>query len=257
MIKIIDKKINYAKDENYISDLLKYRENLESHSSKADASNMLWDKVSVEELRKELYLNGFAVSFTNSRTGKVKQIKYVVYKRSSAKSRTGQCLFIKESLYNKMIKWSRMELPFRKGQAMDLASLLAYESLVGSSLEYTININPDNILIVDDVESKFKQIANVVRTDRVSNRLDSFTEEADISNSLFDGESLLSHEYFPENKSMLLLRNHMFKSASFNCNIQQFLMDHKPDRIVYDEWQIKNMFGEKIYAKDIEMICTF
>ena len=256
MIKIIDKKINYAKDENYISDLLKYRENLESHSSKAELSNMLWDKVSVEELRKELYLNGFTVSFVNNRTGKVKQIKYVVYKRSSAKSRTGQCLFIKESLYNKMIKWSRMGLPFRKGQVIDLASLLAYESLVGSSLEYTININPDKILIVNDVESKFKQIANVVRTDQISNKLDSFTEESEISNSLFDGESLLSHEYFPENKSMLLLRNHMFKSASFNCNIQQFLVDHKPNGIDYDKWQIENMFGEKIYAKDIEMICT-
>ena len=67
-------------------------------------------------------------------------------------------------------------------------------------------------------------------------------------------KSLLDNGYFPEGKSMLLLRNHFFKSASFACNIQKFLQDHCPVGENFDDWTIDNMFGEPIYAKDIQMI---
>lgn len=256
MINVIDKKINYAKDENYISELINYREILESHSHKSEDIDNLWDKVSVEDLRKDLYLNGFTMKFKNKRTGKYRKIEYVVYKRSSAKSRTGQCLFIKKSLYKKMISWSRMNLPFKKGQVIDLASLLAYESLVGSSLEDTIVINPQRILMVDDLESKFKINANVVRKNKKTGFLDSFKEESEVTNSLFDGESLLESKYFKKGTSMILLRNHMFKSAAFNCNIQQFLKDNCPEDINFVDWEIKDMFGNKMKASNIDMITT-
>ena len=257
MLVITKKKLNYAKNEHHQENLIEYCQLLEEHSSMADnAAENYWDEISIEELRKELYTNGFKIRFVNSRTGNVKEIEYVVYKRSSAKSRTGQCLFIKKSLYNRMIKWSRMSLPFKKGQKIDLASLLAYESLVGSSLEDTIQIDPDKILIVDDVDSKFNQIANVVRKNEDTGYLDSFKEETEISNSLFDGESLLETKYFKNGNGMILLRNHMFKSASFNCEIQKFLRDNCPNDIHFDDWKIKNMFDEEIYAKDIDMIIT-
>lgn len=155
-----------------------------------------------------------------------------------------------------MIKWSRMGIPFRKGQQIDLASLLAYESLVGSSLEDTINIDVNKILIVDDVDSKFKRKCNVVKSNKKTGYLDSFIEDCEVVNSLFDGESLLESKYFKQSQGMILLRNHMFKSASFNCEIQKFLKDKCPDDISFNEWQLENMFGEKMFAKNIEMICT-
>lgn len=204
-----------------------------------------WVAVSPSKLREVLYVDGFSIHDT----------KYVVYGRSSAKSRVGQCLFIKETLAEEMIDWKRMHLPLRQGMEIDLASLLAYESLVGSGIEGVINIKPENMLIIDDVESVFMQKANVIKKG-AKGFLDSFTEETKIKNSLFDGSSLLEAKYFPEGKSMLLLRNHMFKSAAFNTNIQEFLKDHCPEGLEYDEWEIKDMFGQPILAKDIEFIFT-
>lgn len=49
-----------------------------------------WSGVSQSALREKLYTEGFTLNGT----------KYVVYKRSSAKSRIGQCLFIKENCMN-------------------------------------------------------------------------------------------------------------------------------------------------------------
>jgi hypothetical protein len=201
-----------------------------------------WHELSYEELRKKLYTDGFSIN----------GIHYVVYKRSSAKSRVGQCLFIKEELYDEMIKWGRMELNLEN---IDYPSLLAYESLVGSSLEETVYIDPKNIFIVEDVESKFSQICNVIRTGS-NGYLDSFEEKTQISNSLFDGESLLESKYFHTKKGMMLLRNHMFKSAAFNCNIQKFLKDSCPDHINFDDWTLIDMFGNAVPANSIHLITT-
>ncbi|MFF3148163.1 hypothetical protein ACFVRU_42240, partial [Streptomyces sp. NPDC057927] len=253
MYEINERKLSYVKQEKHKLKLEKFKDSLSNHFRN---SNDPWGAVSVEDLRKDMYMNGFTINYYNPRTENTKSVDYVVYKRSSAKSRTGQCLFIKKSLYNKMIKWSRMNLPFKKGQVVDLASLLAYESLVGSSLEDTVHIDPDRILIVDDVESKFKRVCNVVRKSEDTGYLDSFKEETEVVNSLFDGESLLEPKYFKHGNAMILLRNHMFKSASFNCEIQKFLRDNCPKDILYEGWKIPNMYGEEMYAKDIDMICT-
>lgn len=205
-----------------------------------------WSEVGYNELRRILYCNGFVYNNT----------RYVAYKRSSAKSRIGQCLFIKEKLHKPMMKWSRMGLDFKKSKNIDYPSLLAYESLVGSSIENTVKINPKNILVVSDIESIFYQNANVVRTGD-DGYLDSFTENALIKNSIFDGESLLDERYFPAEKSMMLLRNHMFKSAAFNCNIQRFLKDMCPKEIPYQQWALSSHFPDvKIFAKDVHLITT-
>ena len=215
-----------------------------------------WAEMSNNVLRKYLYDNGFTITTVNDKTGEYTEDKYVVYKRSSSKSRTGQVLMIKENLCNEMINWSRMYLPFVGGMNVDYASLLAYESLVGSSLEDTIVINPKNILIINDVDSEFKTKCNVVKVNGTTNMLDSFSEDYMVKNSLFDGESLLSSELFKEGQSMMLLRNHMFKSASFNTNIQEYLIANCPENVEYQNWKIKNRFGDLMFAKDIKMICT-
>ena len=214
-----------------------------------------YQEVKIDDLRSHLYQNGFTVATIDKDTGEISKTVYVVYKRSSAKSRTGQCLFIKEDLYNVMINWSRLSLPLVEDMSIDYASLLAYESLVGSSIEDTIKINPEKILIVDDVDSKFNQTANVVEKGQ-DGYLDSVTKDVKISNSLFDGQSLLDAKYFKKGQSMKLLRNHMFKSAAFNTNIQTFLKDNCPDDIDYEDWLLKDMFGNMVYAKDVELIIT-
>jgi len=215
-----------------------------------------WDEVKNEKLRERLYKDGFYINHYDKEGNVIKQDKYQVYKRSASKSRQGQVLFIKKHLHKEMKSWSRMYLKFdNPTDNFDLPSLLAYESLVSSSIETTIKIEPKNMLIISDVDSVFKHKANIIKNE--DGKLISIpTEEATISNSLFDGSSLLESDYFPEGKGMMLLRNHMFKSAAFNTNIQQFLMDNCPDEIDYDDWQIKDLYDNSIYAKDVKFIFT-
>lgn len=215
-----------------------------------------WDSVSNNKLREDLYNNGFSIRTINKKTGEFKDTHYVVYKRSSSKSRKGECLFINEKYYKKMIKWSRMGLSLKEDMDIDLASLAAYQSLVGSSLQGLKTIPTENILIVEDVESVFKEWCNVVRKGE-DGFLDSFYENATIRNSLFDGSSLLDSSYFEEGVSMLLLRQHMFKSASFSTRLQDY---YKAQAKVlgedYDTWTVKNMFGEDMLVKSIHMVIT-
>lgn len=253
IVKGIEKKL--AKLDNTVSDDYKMKLNSYKKLIEDENDDDKWKAVKNTDLRRHLYVNGFSIRTVDEKTGEILETKYVVYKRSSSKSRTGQCLFIKEELHEEMINWSRMHLPFEPNKEIDYAGLLAYESLVGSSLESTVKIEPKNMLIITDLESKFKQTCNVVRTGK-NGFLDSFKEEVEVKNSLFDGESLLDKKYFPEKQSMLLLRNHMFKSAAFNTNIQEFLKAKCPPHIDFDSWEIPNMFNEMIKAKDIEFIFT-
>ncbi|MFD2681195.1 RNA dependent RNA polymerase [Bacillus seohaeanensis] len=251
LIGKLEDKVEELDDGNYKGKLNEFIKVIESEKDMDK-----WQEVKNDELRHKLYKNGFTITDVNEETGEIlSQEHYVIYKRSSSKSRKGEVLAIKESLHKEMIKWSRMGLDLKENMEIDLASLLAYESLVGSSLEKTIKINPKHILIVDDVESKFKRVANVVKSK--GEYLDSVVEETEIINSLFDGESLLQSDYFNEDQSMMLLRNHMFKSAAFNCDIRKYLQDYaKDNNINFNTWKIPNMFGEDILAKNVHLIIT-
>ncbi|CAM3677623.1 hypothetical protein GCM10009865_47440 [Aeromicrobium ponti] len=236
-----ESKLNEATDSKVIDKLKKSIEHSTKLQQEIDVDSDEWQEVSAKDLREILYVNGLVINGQ----------KYHFYKRSSSKSRTGQCLFIKEELHNSMINWSRMDLPFNENDKVDLAGLLAYESLVGSSIESTIEINPKNILIVDDVKSTFKEVCNVIRTGE-NGFLDSYEEMVSVTNELFDGEALLDSGMFKQGQSMMLLRNHMFKAAAFATNLQLFFNDYfKSD---YEEKYIEDMFGNQIKVTDIQMV---
>ncbi|MBU3186638.1 hypothetical protein [Clostridium estertheticum] len=253
--KLEEKILNLVTEtEKYIEIKTKLEDRIKFIKSEIELEK--WNGLKNDDLRFYLYENGFTITTIDDKTGEIIENKYCVYKRSSSKSRTGQCLFIKERLRENMINWSRMYLKFNKDKEYDYAGILAYESLVGSSLEDTLEINVDNILIVNDIESKFERMCNVIKTNKDTDFLDNFEEKYDVVNSLFDGESLLESIYFKKGQSMNLLRQHMFKSAAFSTNIQTFLIEHCPGDQDYNTWEIANMFGEKIFAKNIKMICT-
>ncbi|MEG0694185.1 MAG: hypothetical protein RR440_00420 [Erysipelotrichaceae bacterium] len=212
-------------------------------------------KVSLELLRKNLYEDGFTLY-----NFKGEPIKYVRYKRSSAKSRTGECLFISEALYEVMIKWSRMNLDIKEGQPINLAGLLSYESLVGSTITDLIQIPVENILLINDVDSVFKKKVNVIEksANPLGGGLVSIEDDDyEITNSLWDGQSLLSSKYYPEGKGMMIIRNTFFKSCTFSTNIQKFMDKHKPKEIEsLDDWILTDMFDNPIPASQVELITT-
>lgn len=169
------------------------------------------------KLREYLYENGFICD----------GIKYVRWKRSSGSSRVGKCLFINEALYKRMHKWETCGLPLKEGCEIDLAALEAYISLTSSSIIGTLELNPENFLIVDDYESVFKD--TVVGVQLENGQLIAREQEFEIRNSIFDGESLLDESCFPEeykNYSMILLRQRMFKSACFKAKVQKWFSDN-------------------------------
>lgn len=181
----------------------------------------------VSDIREDLYENGF---FCDG-------IQFVRYKRSAGSSRLGTCLFIDKRLYAPMIKWSMCGLKIAEKQEIDLAALEAYISLTLSSIVGTVEIKPENILLIDDYKSKFMD--HVIATKFENGHLISNPEDVEIINNIWDGQSLMDRSLFikfqdqqrkndpaVKEHGMLLLRARFFKSCCFNANIQRWFADN-------------------------------
>ena len=170
---------------------------------------------SVAQLREKLYKDGFVCD----------GIRFCRFKRSSGSSRVGKCLFIDEKLYSRIHKWEMCGLKIKEGQQVDLAALEAYIALSLSSIIGLISIRPENFLVIDDYNSVFKDKVIAVKADS-DGWLTSAPEEVEVNNSIWDGQSLIDKSLLGEyeDKGMVLLRNRFFKSACFNCNLQQLAL---------------------------------
>ncbi len=177
-----------------------------------------------KELRERLYRDGFDCD----------GVHYVRYKRSAGSSRSGQCLFIAEPLYKKMMKWSLCGLDISSLKEMDLASFEAYISLSLSSITSTLRIPKSSILFMKDMKSSFMTHAVSVELDGKGN-LTSQEKEVEVSNIIWDGEALLDTSVFGDSgngkKGMMLLRNRFFKTCAFNTNLQKYFADNKITKI--------------------------
>lgn len=174
---------------------------------------------SKRSLREKLYRHGFDID----------GVHYVRYKRSAGSSRTGQCLFIAEPLYDKMMKWSLCGLDLSSREDIDLASFEAYVSLSLSSITDTLTLPKDSILFMEDAKSVFKTHAISVESED-NGRLRSAESEVEVENVIWDGEALLDASVFRENgygdRGMMLLRNRFFKTCAFNTNLQKYFADN-------------------------------
>jgi len=240
-----------------ITELEKKTDWIEIKTDNVEAPN---GEIITEGLRTILYKKGFTITTIDDKTAEVKEIKYVVFSRSSAKSRTGQVLFIKEKLHDKMIKWMRLGMNLEGCRDVDYPALLSYESLVGSSLEDTIEIPVDNILIASDVKSIFKINCNVVAKNLDGILESNLVKGYDMTSDIFDGEGLLESSYFTgdrEDKGFILARQFMFKSALYNTEIQSFLEDYADENgIDFNTWRLENIYGETMLASDVHCIIT-
>ena len=198
--------------------------------------------MSRSELRHDLYENGFICN----------GIKYVRYKRSSGSSRVGKCLFIDEELYPAMHEWELCGLDIKEGDKIDLAAFEAYISLPSSSCIDTLEIQPENILIIDDYESEFED--DVVAVYGEGENFVAKEERAKIKNSIWDGQSLLDISMYNEHyadRTMLLLRNRFFKSACFKTKIQEWFRDNN-----ITEVSQLNGYTRAKSIEDIKLITT-
>lgn len=168
------------------------------------------------QLRNELYKNGFVCNGT----------KYCRMKRSTGSARVGKCLFINETLFKPILNFSSGAIRLEEGQEIDLAAYEGYIALPSSSIIDTLPIKPENILLIDDFDSTFKE--TVIETHDENGWLKTSEKECEITNTIWDGQSLMDISLFGDytEYGMVLLRNLMFKSCCFNCNIQQWFKDN-------------------------------
>lgn len=239
-------KLDNTKDIEYKQKLEEVINNIEE--TKEDVK---WNVSRISEMRENLYANGFTITQKDGTEN-----HYKLYIRSSSKSRNGECLFIRDGLHTVMTKWNRMNIDIPEGTEIDLASIRGYESLNSSGIVDTLRIDPNNILMINDYEFSFNQMADVVTQNENGDLVNSY-EDTVITNDIWDGQALLDSSYFPEREGFKLLRNHMFKSAAFNTNIQEYYKDQA--EVLgkdYDNWTVRDMFNNKIKVKDIHLITT-
>lgn len=220
---------------------------------------------STKQLRQDLYENGFTIGDKH----------YVRFIRSSGSARVGKCLFINEKYYNKLMDWIYSGIDV-KGQEIDLASFESYISLVASGSVGRFKLESRNILLINDYYSNFlndkdtmvTRLINIKYNEKneiIDGDLETTRERLNISNNIFDGESLIDSSIFKETeilqdkesleeKATMQVRNVFFKGQAIQCNIQQFYKDYFKDS--YDTAIVKDMFGNEMLAKDVKLITT-
>lgn len=199
-------KIKDKKDKSIVKEVqLQYQKKGEPKTLKTNA-----------QLRSELYKNGFTCN----------GVKYCRMKRSTGSARVGKCLFINESLFKPLLNFSSGAIRLNPGDEIDLAAYEGYIALPSSSIIDTLPIKPENILLIDDYDSVFNE--DVIETHDENNWLKTTEKNCTITNTIWDGQSLMDISLFGDYSEygMVLLRNLMFKSCCFNCNIQQWFKDN-------------------------------
>lgn len=215
-------------------------------------------KKTVEELREEFYVNGVDIEYITKNKKNVivnkEVIHYKMLYRTPGKAKDGSCMFINSTLYDKARDFLYMgiEIPYDNAPIVEIG---AYSSLVTSSIVGKIQISPDNILVVNDVDSFFE--TNVISVETNANK-QCFAKKIDsyrLKNTLFDGQALIDSSIFPSwGDGYILLRHHFCKMAAFCSNIQLFFKEYFGDK--YDNAKVIDMFGKEYYVKDIKLITT-
>lgn len=219
-----------------------------------------------EEIRYLFYNNGVDVVYNNKNSDneikKQDTIHYEMLFRTSAKAKLGQVMFINSKLYNKAYDWLTMGLGNKmNADNAKIVEMSAYAPLTTSTINGTIHIPVEDILILEDKDSFFEVISNVVKveTDESnSKKCVVHKEKTNIKNTLWDGMGIIEASIMPKwVNGMVLLRNHFFKACDILGHLQLFFKDWcKKNNYDYDTYKVQDMFGCWHYLKDIKMITT-
>ena len=233
--------------------------------------------ISKKKLRKMAYKDGVTIN----------GVHYVNYQRTSSKARIGNCLFIDERYYDVMNQWQNLGIPFEKMvksqdkdnpnpfEEADIVAIRSYQSLIASSIIGELEIDPYSILLINDVSGQATMDCNVVKPFFSENgkgtELKVVREPYTQKTDLWDGQSLLDFSVFKNGKyavkdkdgdivehsyepyGFMLLRNHFFKTAAFNTNLQEYYKE-RFKRV--ENPVLKDMFGNEFKTEDVKMVTT-
>ena len=215
--------------------------NIEKHKDKCV-------EIKKERLREMAYENGVTVRYSDT------EIHYKMLYRTPGKAKKGTCMFIRDSLYDKAHEFLTMGIQLPNTNA-PIIQLGAYQSLITSGMVGTIEIDPDQILILKDIDSTTVAPAITVELDENKHCVAKKRDTYELKNCIFDGQALIDMSIFPDwADGYILLRNHMTKCAAFNTNIELFMREHFG--AAYDTATVKDMFDRDVKASNIKLICT-
>mgnify|MGYP004452876759 CR=1 FL=1 len=250
--KNIENKIDENIDNKEVVERLEYL--LDKVNERAD----LYEKKRKEDIRIQYYEDGVDVKYaTKDKSGNVKKEETIHYKmlyRSAGKAKQGSVMFICKRLYKIAHDFIYMgiELPKRNSPIVEAS---AYVSLIASTIVGRVRIEPENILILKDVDSFFRREVVSIGIDEDKHCYAERIQDYKLKNTLFDGQALIDDSIFPKwGEGYVLLRHHMTKCAAFHTNIQQFFKDWFGKE--YESAKVVDMWGNEHYAKDIKMITT-
>lgn len=205
-------------------------------------------EIKKERLREMAYENGVIVKYKDT------EIHYKMLYRTPGKAKKGTCMFIRDSLYDKAHEFLTIGIQLPDTNA-PIIQLGAYQSLITSGMVGTIEIDPDQILILKDVDSTMIAPAITVELDENKHCIAKRRDAYELKNCIFDGQALIDSSIFPKwADGYILLRNHMTKCAAFNTNIELFMREHFGSE--YDNAIVKDMWGRDVRVSNIKLICT-
>lgn len=250
--KNIENKIKTMKDDE--EKVLNLEILLEKIKKKKD----IYKKTTKENIRIEYYQNGVDIEYiTRDKKGDIKNKETIHYKmlyRSAGKAKQGSVMFISKRLYKIAHDFIYMGIKLPKYNS-PIVEASAYVSLIASTIIGRIQIEPENILVLKDIDSFFRREVVSVGIDKDKHCFAKRIQDYELKNTLFDGQALIDDSVFPKwAEGYVLLRHHMTKCAAFHTNIQQFFKDWFGDK--YDNAKVADMWGNEHYAKDIKMITT-
>ena len=259
-IKHFDKAIKDAQDNETLSEGEKSTriQKIEFLKERAEQNKDRYKKMSHQEIRTIFYTQGVDIVYqTHNKKGEVikeEKIHYKMLYRTPGKAKKGSCMFINETLYDKAREFLYMgiQLPEENSPIVEMG---AYSSLITSSIVGRVQILPEQILVLNDVDSFFHTNIISVETDENKHCRAVPMENCRVKNTLFDGQALIDTSIFPEwGEGYILLRHHLCKMAAFHTNIQVFMKEYFGDE--YEAATVKDMFGRDVLVKDIRLITT-
>lgn len=252
-IKKIKKETKLTDEEK--ENMIAFREHL---LERAEKNKSKYVEKSRNDLRDLFYTEGVSVTYeTHNKKGEVIKKEIIHYKmlyRTPGKAKKGSCMFINENLYDvaRNFLYMGIELPYENSPIVEIG---AYSSLITSSIVGRVKIEPQEILVLNDVDSYFNTKVVSVETDENKNCKAVPVDDYKLKNTLFDGQALIDSSIFPEwGEGYILLRHHFCKMAAFHSNIQLFFQDYYGDE--YETATVTDMFGYEHFVKDIKLITT-
>lgn len=241
-------------EEICLQKLSKIDEVIEKCKSQKD----LYVKKSKEDIRIEWYTKGVSIEYRERNSkGKVvskEKIHYKMLWRTPGKAKKGSCMFIRDELWEAAHNFLYMGIELPK-ENTPIVEMGAYSALITSSIIDRIQIRPEEIFVVEDVESMFRTQAICIETDEDKHLTAKHMDKYTLTNIMFDGQALIDSSIFPTwGEGYILLRHHMCKMAAFNTNIQEFFKDHFGKD--YKDAELTDMYGHVHKVKDIKLITT-